>query len=160
MSLVVLTLALSFMFGPALLTLAGPQGSQVSGSNPPPGSSIVQKTLLDLEGEWARALERGDMKALDRIVASDFVDTNYLGGIATKAQMFSAGASQDRPRRLNHLEEMRARVYGDTGIVNGLNLVTDQEGRFLRRVRFTDVFTRQNGRWRAVSAQETVVIAP
>ena len=122
--------------------------------------SANQKALLDLEHDWARALERGDVKVLDRIVADDFVDSNYLGGFVTKGQMFAPGGAEKRPRRLNHLEQMHARAYGDAGIVNGINMVTDQYGKFLRRVRFTDVFIKQNGRWQAVSAQETVVIMP
>jgi hypothetical protein len=109
--------------------------------------SADQKTLLDLEQDWARALERGDLKTLDRLLASDFVDSNYMGGFVSKAQMSAPDGARQRPRRLNHLQEMQARAYGDAGVVNGVNLVTDARGKFLRRVRFTDIFIRRHGRW-------------
>ena len=35
------------------------------------------------------------------------------------------------------------RVYGDTGIVTGQNTIVADDGSFTARVRFTDVFVRQ-----------------
>ena len=52
---------------------------------------------------------------------------------------------------------MQVRVYGDVGIANGIVLTTDEQGRELERIIFTDVFVRRNGRWEAVNAQENPV---
>jgi len=45
---------------------------------------------------------------------------------------------------------------GDAAVVHGLNTIT-QSGKAPARVRFTDVFVKQNGRWMALSAQETAI---
>jgi hypothetical protein len=52
---------------------------------------------------------------------------------------------------------MQVRVYGDVGVVNGIVLTTDEQGREVERTIFTDVFVRRNGRWEAVNAQENAV---
>jgi len=54
-------------------------------------------------------------------------------------------------------DQMQVRVYGDVGIANGIVLTTDEQGRELERIIFTDVFVRRNGRWEAVNAQENAV---
>jgi len=48
--------------------------------------------------------------------------------------------------------------WGATGSVIASGL-TACAGREVARVRFTDVFVRMGGRWQAVSAQETLLVA-
>jgi hypothetical protein len=61
------------------------------------------------------------------------------------------------PNRKQQFDQMQVRVYGDVGIANGIVLTTDEQGRELERIIFTDVFVRRNGRWEAVNAQENAV---
>jgi ketosteroid isomerase-like protein len=56
-----------------------------------------------------------------------------------------------------HLQDLRASLYGDIGIVHGVNRITDKEGKEVARVRFTDVFCYRDGQWRAISGHETMV---
>ncbi len=49
--------------------------------------------------------------------------------------------------------------YGRTAVVTGVNVLRGPGGD-VARVRFTDVFVAQRGRWRAVSAQETLEGTP
>jgi hypothetical protein len=52
------------------------------------------------------------------------------------------------------LEELTVRVYGITGIVNGVVVTSNAEGTIVQRMRFTNVFVYRNNRWQAVNAQE------
>jgi hypothetical protein len=62
--------------------------------------------------------------------------------------------------RQNQLEDLTVRIYDSTAVVKGLNVATDQEGNLLRRVRFTDLFVKRNGEWKAVASHECVVATP
>ena len=54
-------------------------------------------------------------------------------------------------------EEMRVRLYGDIAIVNGTTKPRKATGELVRRVRFSDVFQKRNGRWQAINLQETLL---
>jgi hypothetical protein len=57
------------------------------------------------------------------------------------------------------LEQVRVRIYGNTGIVNGLAINTGPEGKESRTA-FTDVFVFCDGHWQPVNAQEDPVDSP
>ena len=48
-------------------------------------------------------------------------------------------------------------MYGDVGIVNGIVVTSDENGKQLDRTIFTDVFAWREGRWQAINAQENKV---
>lgn len=116
-----------------------------------------KQTLTALEKEWLNAR---DAATLDRILASDFVHPVAPGYLLTKAQNIDWLMKHLRPAsRQERLERLQVRLYGDTGIMNGLLIATDENGKELSRWLFTDVFVRRDGRWQAVNAQETPVAA-
>ncbi|HEX7964701.1 MAG TPA: nuclear transport factor 2 family protein [Gammaproteobacteria bacterium] len=116
------------------------------------------RTLLDLEQRWAAAAAARDHAALDAILADDFTDVSWQGKLRSKADALAAPAAPVRMRQT--LSELKVRVYGDTAVVTGLNMAAAVDGSFTTRIRFTDVFIRHAGTWRAVSAQETPERAP
>src|SRR5258708_33968070 len=63
----------------------------------------------------------------------------------------------DRKPGTNHLSEMRAHVEGDFGFTRGLATLVDASGKVIARVRFTDVFTYRDGRWRALAGHESLL---
>ena len=115
-----------------------------------------QAALIALENDWLANLH--NPAVLEKILASDFVHLLPSGDFVTKAQhiQFSV-AHLSPPNRKKRFDQMQVRVYGDVGIVNGIVLTTDEQGREAERTIFTDVFVRRNGRWEAVNAQENVV---
>jgi ketosteroid isomerase-like protein len=124
------------------------------------GFSPEQQVLVDIEKAWAKAITARDVKVLDRIMADDFVDTGSLGSMSSKAEILQAMKSANAPPRQNRLRDITVRIYGDTAVVKGLNVAMDQEGNFLRRVRFTDTFIKRAGEWKAVAGHECVVVTP
>ena len=115
--------------------------------------------LIALENEWLA--NEHNASVLERILASDFVHPLPTGDFVTKAQHIAFLSAHPRPANLKqHFDQMRVRVYGDVGIVNGVVVTTDEKDHEVDRTVFTDVFVWQDGRWQAVNAQENAVRKP
>lgn len=111
--------------------------------------------VVQLEHAWLTAARHHDRAALDRILASDFIDTDVHGQTRDKAATLAhhgapAGTSQT-------LHDLKIRRHGDMAIATGINRVHSDAQGWTVRVAFTDVFVREHGHWHAVSAQETLV---
>jgi len=88
-------------------------------------------------------------------------DTRTLLDLEQRWAAAAAARDQAAPVRMRQtLSELKVRVYGDTAVVTGLNMAAAVDGSFTTRIRFTDVFVKHAGTWRAVSAQETPERAP
>jgi ketosteroid isomerase-like protein len=134
----------------ALLLAASP-------SSRPRTSPRNSEALLRVEQRWVEALSRRDAEAVASILADDFLDSTYKGELRNRDEALAGLRSGARAEASQRLSELRARIYGDTGVVTGINTVSARDGSFSVRVRFTDVFVLHGGRWLAVSAQETLV---
>jgi Domain of unknown function (DUF4440) len=129
--------------------------SVAQAQNPSPDKPD-QAALIALENEWLANLH--NPAVLEKILASDFVHPLPTGDFVTKAQQIQFLSTHlPPPNRKKRLDQMRVRVYGDVGIVNGIVLTTDEQDHEVERAIFTDVFVRRNGGWEAVNAQENVV---
>jgi Domain of unknown function (DUF4440) len=114
-----------------------------------------EKTIIDIEHEWLRALIQRDRPTLDRILADDFVDSNWKGELHTKKQVLE-GLGTSGPY-LQHLRDIKVQRHGSMAVVRGLNEIRDKDGRIVMRIRFTDLLLYRHGNWQAVAAQETPV---
>lgn len=133
---------------PVLLTLLLPIGPSAYATAPKAAAE-----LRALEQVWLRATENRDTAVLDRILAKDFLHVAYDGRVLSKADALRAPVAPSGARQA--LSQLSVRLYGETGIVTGLNTVTTRDGAVEVRLRFTDVFVRIHGSWQVVSAQET-----
>ena len=139
----------------AIVLCAWATGSPVLAQSPSPDNQD-QAALIALENEWLANLHNPTV--LEKILASDFVHPLPTGDFVTKAQHIQFSSTHlPPPNRKQRFDQMRVRVYGDVGIVNGIVLTTDEQGREAERTIFTDVFVRRNRRWEAVNAQENAV---
>ena len=119
-----------------------------------PATSSDAQQLLDLEQRWLTAAMQRDTATLSQILADDFVDVTYKGALSDKAAHLKSSLAPNDTQQT--LDELKMRIFGDTGIVTGQNTITAKDHSFTARVRFTDVFVQRAGRWQAVSAQETL----
>jgi metallo-beta-lactamase class B len=122
--------------------------------------------VLEFEQQWLDALRRGDIPALERILAPDWMDHSARGQVVMREDFFSSGGesgSPGMPRRTvvsQHFENTRVRFYGDLAIATGA-VITEYarvkpEEASRQTVIFTDVLAWRDGRWQAVSSQETL----
>ena len=121
----------------------------------PKNQPKTEAALLELEQNWAQALDRRDSATVACMVADEFEDAGVDGSLHTRSQML-ARIPQRKPGS-NHLTEMRAHIEGNFGYVRGLNEILDPEGKVVARVRFTDIFSYRDGRWQALAGQETLL---
>jgi len=112
-----------------------------------------EAALIRLENHWLSA--EHDTDALESILAGDFVHV-LPDGFISKDEQISYWRKNPTPSRPRHFGEMRVRIYGDVGIVNG-TVVYDSPDANSRKTAFTDVFVRRNNQWQAVNAQELLL---
>jgi predicted GNAT superfamily acetyltransferase len=115
-----------------------------------------KQALLALENDWLAS--EHDPATLNRIIASDFVHPVVSGDFLTKAEHIDYSSKHLPAANLKqHFEQMKVRIYGDVGIVNGIVATENETGGEVARSIFTDVFVYRKGQWLAVNAQENKV---
>jgi hypothetical protein len=135
------TLAVALVLAKAC---AAPSKAPAPGPAPAgaPAEDAVQ-TITRLEHEWVQAIAARDPAAIERLLADDFTG-------ATDETTYGKGdASEDARVGGQRIEvtDVAVRVYGDSAVVT-LDQVENGEERY----RFTNVWARQDGRWRAVAS--------
>ncbi len=140
-----------------VLILASPLFASSSCPAYPVGTwKLDQPSALQFEQAWLGVLQHKNVAALDCMLDDNFKDSSLKGELRPKAQVLRE-LPQKRPGDgyQQKLTDMQADLFGDTAVVHGVNVVSDQQGQEVLRIRFTDVLRFSDGRWRAISAQET-----
>ncbi|HVR06591.1 MAG TPA: nuclear transport factor 2 family protein [Thermoanaerobaculia bacterium] len=144
------------------LLFPGHGASQPAGSLQAPGAAGAadpagrRQALLQVEEEWLGAR---DAATLERILGDDFVHPVPQGYFLSKAEHIAWFVKHLPPPGLSQrFENLRTRIYGTVGMVNG-EVVGSQAGGQVQRTLFTDVFAWRAGRWQAVNSQENAVEA-
>jgi ketosteroid isomerase-like protein len=108
-----------------------------------------------LNDAYIRAYLDSDVTAFEALLSDTFLVTLNDGRLLGKALFLSLVA---RPAGVtsHQVEDLRIRVYGDCAIVNATTVFTREDGT-AGETRYTDVYARVDGRWRAVAAHLTSV---
>ena len=115
-----------------------------------PGSSDEQ-ALLQLEQDWTAAWLKQDAAAIDAILAEGYVE-NANGQTTPKKQYVADMKAGIYKVESAEASDMRVVVFGDQAVVNGSSTSKytmrgkDASG----KSRWTDVYEKRDGRWRAV----------
>jgi ketosteroid isomerase-like protein len=118
-----------------------------------------EQTIRKIEDDWAVALVKADTATSDRITTEDWTVVTPDGAVQTRAEFNAELRSGAVKFDSFHLDDLKVRIHGDTAIVTGL----DTEKSFYKgednsgQYRFTDVFVKQAGQWRAVASHVTKV---
>jgi ketosteroid isomerase-like protein len=106
--------------------------------------------LTKLNRDYVASVQNGDVKRFDEILAPEFYCTNPDKSLVDRAGFLKQTAE---PVTIKNLLEhdVRIRVMGDFAIIHGATSYTTPDGKQAHG-RYTDCWTRQNGRWLAVSA--------
>ena len=112
--------------------------------------------LIALENEWLK--NEHNAAELEHILAADFLHPVVTGDVLTKAQHIKfSSAHASAPDVTKRFGDLRVRIYGNVGIVNGLVVTTNKDENTVGKTVFTDVFVYRDGHWQAVNAQENAV---
>ncbi len=117
--------------------------------------------LLYLELEWSDADKKGEVAWFERNFAADFYGVSSLTGkLNTKAEEVADIRNRKEVIESAVASDMNVRVEGNTGIVTGVYRLTgrDDKGQPMdRRIRFTDVYIKRDGRWLVLASQGTLI---
>ena len=121
------------------------------------GQGDAEKELLKLENDWSEAWAKNDTHFLDQLYAMDYAAVSPAGNMVDKAQGIKEDTGPDMTDKSFKLSDMKARVYGETGVVMGRNDVKYKKGGKAQQMQFTftDVFVKRDGRWQVVASQAT-----
>jgi uncharacterized protein (TIGR02246 family) len=132
--------------------------SLVANSDQPmPGTTAdgaEEQALMQIERDWAAAMVKRDVAALDRILAKEWAE-NADGEVMTRAQGLAALKSGAFKLESVNLHDLSVHVFGDVAIAT---MAVDIKGTFMGKPvppsqRSTDFFVKRDGRWQAVSTQ-------
>jgi len=110
-------------------------------------------TLGELNDDYLESVKMGDVDRFREILADDFLCSAADGSVLDKTQFLELTAG---PRSLRYLgaTDIRIRLFGDVAIIHAATTFTTIEGRE-GRGRYTDVWAKRDGVWRAVAAHVT-----
>ena len=116
--------------------------------------------VLALDNSWNRALERTDTKALDMLLADNFVSIDIDGSMQTKREFLASLKSTGYHAPSQSVtEQSKVDVYGSSALVLGIFRTHSKvKGRSItRRERFLDTWVNLNGTWRCVASVAVLI---
>jgi ketosteroid isomerase-like protein len=125
--------------------------------------SSGEQQIKKLEQDWVNAMVKRDGAFLQKIEADDYTLTGPDGKVLTKQEDIKNTTEGDTIFDDIKIEKLKVRLYGDTAVVNGENMVKahskdgDLEEDLSGPYSWTDVFVKENGQWKAVATHVTAV---
>ena len=130
-------------------------GSMASAQQADPRESKI----MVLERLWNEAQVNRDSAALDALVSSRFVNTEWDGEISDK-QKFLADIRDPRfkPSQAN-IQDLKLNFFGDTAVVTGIyHTAGTYQGKPYDHVgRFTDTWVLDQGKWQCVASHTSLL---
>jgi ketosteroid isomerase-like protein len=119
-----------------------------------------REEIIRLEHELFGAFLRGDPESLAKILDDGFTFTDPHGPPMSKATWLSDLVAGKLKFESVEIEEIKVTLIGDTGLANGrVNIKSSPAGSYNGRYHYTDVYVKNQGRWKAIlsTAQVTKV---
>ena len=119
----------------------------------------AENEVRRIESDWGDAFERKDMATLDRLMADDYILTDPLGIVRTKAESLAAIETSALLFESTESDNVNVRINGDTAVVTGRSTF---KGRYkgwpmAGKYQYTDVLVKRRGSWTAVSSHITAL---
>jgi ketosteroid isomerase-like protein len=115
--------------------------------------------LKQIENDWVNALKTKNVARLGEILGDGWVSLDWDGNTTDKAKMLAHLKLPSYTLDSIQMGPMTVRIFENTAVVTGSDTETGKEdgkdasGKYI----WTDVFVKQNGKWRAVASQSTKV---
>ena len=119
-----------------------------------------EQALMKIQHEWAEARVKGDSSYTRRIEADDCTIVWPDGRIVNKRADLET-MTGDIVFSEFKIQNLRVRLYGDTGIVIGEGIIKANEGKQVLlggKFVWTDTFVKESGQWKVVASQITPVM--
>lgn len=116
-------------------------------------SGAALSTLAKLNGDYVQAVQDGDVKRFEVLLADDFRCSNPDGSIVDKKEFLAQTAL---PVTIRGLEphQVEIRLFGDIAVIHAQTQYRTSHGE-PRHGRYTDIWARHDDEWRCVAAHVT-----
>jgi ketosteroid isomerase-like protein len=144
------------LFFIAALTVAGGPANTAG----PGHDGNAEGAIREIEREVLAAATRRDPAAFERFLADDYISTDGVGQVASKAQTISNVGSAGYTVESIDQRDVRVRVYAGAALVTGLNHVKTRlsDGQQVDvAIRYLHMYVKQDQGWKIVAAQATLV---
>ena len=108
--------------------------------------------IKQIEYALVDAFVKGDLKALDRILADEFIITDPHGPSFTKEQYLADISGSRISFRSLAIDQVEVRVIDSTAVVTGRATASgrSQDGPYLGQYSFMDVYLKKSAGWQAI----------
>src|SRR5436305_5131787 len=118
-----------------------------------------ESKLLVLEHLWNEAQVHRDSAALDALVSSRFVNTEWDGDISDKQRFLADIKDPLFKPTLANISDVKMNFFGDTAVITG---VYHTQGPYISKPydhtgRFTDTWVFDMGKWQCVSSHSSLL---
>ena len=116
-------------------------------------------TVLELEEKWNDAYKRGNIDALDLLLADDFIITIEDGSTYSKAGYIARLGSAGEHVDVSQMSDLKVRVHGSVAIVTGAYYEngTSKGKSYEFHDRLTDVWMNSGKRWQLIASHYSIV---
>jgi ketosteroid isomerase-like protein len=119
-----------------------------------------EQALVKIQHEWADARMKGDSSYTRHLEAENCTIVWPDGSIVNKRDDLKS-MTGDTVFTEFKIDDLKVRLYGDTGIVVGQGTIRAHEGKqnlLDGKFVWTDIFIKQHGEWKTVASQMTPVL--
>src|SRR5687768_5049228 len=111
-----------------------------------------EESVRHIEYELVNAFLKRDIKALDRILADEFIITDPHGPSFTKTQYLADLDAANISFRSLTIDEIEIRVIDNTAVVRGKATADghSHDGPYKGQYSFMDVYLRKSSGWQAI----------
>ena len=122
-----------------------------------------ERDLKQLSADIQAAVVKEDLAFLQGVLHEDYVHTRPNGIVWDRTGFLESVKQDEAPPNVNYetltATDVRVRLLGDTAILTGRSGIKsdDAQGTLKGETRWTRVFVRHKGKWKAVAFQATLV---
>ena len=116
-------------------------------------------TILALESKWNEAYKRGDVAAMESMLAEGFVITVEDGSTFSKSGYIAYNGASGLHVEISDMTDLKVRMHGNVAVVTGAyhEKGTSKGKPYESHDRLTDVWMRNaNGAWQVIAAHYSI----
>ena len=127
---------------------------------PAASGNAVADQLRQIENDWTEAQKTKNVAKLGEILADEWLGIGPDGKTSDKTKALADLKSPGNVVESVEMGPMQVRIFGNTAVVTGseteksMDNGKDSSGRHI----WTDVFVKQNGKWRAVASHDSKMV--
>lgn len=114
--------------------------------------------IVGVENKWNAAYQRGDVAAMDSLLADDFIITVEDGSTFSKPGYIAHNGNATVRVEISDMSDLKVRMHGKTAVVTGAyhEKGTEKGKAYEYRDRFTDVWMNKDGRWQLIVSHYSI----